>query len=154
MSRAAGPQCQHVRGMPWSLCLNGGTSVSGALCLGMDQGVWCPWTVRVAYLWLFGASSRMVGGVQPSADGVGSSCVVLPSFGASCLIGRGRGCWRRKALYAVSMSLGPGMSRPALVAHARRYAWKTRRAGHCGSENNEAWRASHWAMIFICVGVM
>ena len=75
-SRAAGPQCQHVRGMPWSLCLTGGTSVSGALCLGMDQGVWCRWTVRVACLWLFGASSRMVGGVQPSADGVGSSCVV------------------------------------------------------------------------------
>ena len=39
VSRAAGPQCQHVRGMPWSLCLTGGTSVSGALCLGMDQGV-------------------------------------------------------------------------------------------------------------------
>ena len=38
MSRAAGPQCQHVRGMPWSLCLTGGTSVYGALCLGMDQG--------------------------------------------------------------------------------------------------------------------
>ena len=122
MSRDAGPQCQHVRGMPWSLCLSGGTSVSGALCLGMDQGVWCRWTVRVACLWLFGASSRMVGGVQPSADGSGSSCVVLPSFGASCLLGRGRGCWRRKALYAVSMSLGPGISRPAFVAQARRYA--------------------------------
>ena len=61
MSRAAGPQCEHVRGMPWSLCLTGGTSVSGALCLGMDQGVWCRWTVRVACLWLFGATSRMVG---------------------------------------------------------------------------------------------
>ena len=72
MSRAAGPQCQHVRGMPWSLCLTGGTSVSGALCLGMDQGAWCRWTVRVTCLWPFGASSRMVGAVQPSADGVGS----------------------------------------------------------------------------------
>ena len=29
MWRAAGPQCQHVRGMPWSYCLTGGTSVSG-----------------------------------------------------------------------------------------------------------------------------
>ena len=91
VSRAAGPQCQHVRGMPWSLCLTGGTSVSGALCLAMDQGVWCCWTVRVACLWLFGASSRMLGGVQLSADRVGSSCVVLPSLGAPCLLGRGRG---------------------------------------------------------------
>ena len=65
MSRAAGPQCQHVRGIPRSLYLTGGKSVSGALCLGMDQGVWCRWTVRVACLWLCGASSRMVGGVQP-----------------------------------------------------------------------------------------
>ena len=109
MSRAAGPQCQHVRGMPWSLRLTGGTSVPGALCLGMDQGVWCRWTVRVACLWLFGASSRMVGGVQRPADGVGSSCVVLPSFGASCSLARGRGCLRQKALYAVSKSLGPGL---------------------------------------------
>ena len=62
----------------YALCLTGGTSVSGALCYGMDQGVWCRWTVRVACLWRFGASSRMVGGVGPSADGVGSSCVVLP----------------------------------------------------------------------------
>ena len=154
MSRAAGPQCQHVRGMPWSLCLTGGTSVSGALCLGMDQGAWCRWTVRVACLWPLGAGSRMVGGVQPSADGVGSSCVVPPSLGVSCSLGRGRGCWRCKAVYAVSMSLGPGMSRPAFVAHARRYAWKTWRAGHCGSERNGAWWASHWAMIFICVGVI
>ena len=122
MSRAAGPQCQQMPGMPWSLCLTGGTSVSGALCLGMDQGVCCCWTVRVACLWLFGASSRMVGGVQPSADGVGSSCVVLLSLGAPCSLGTGRGCWRRKALYAVSMSLGPSISRPAFVAHARRYA--------------------------------
>ena len=66
----------------------------------------------------------------------------------------GRGCWRSKALYAVSMSLGPGMSRPSFVAHARRYAWKTWRAGHCGSERNGAWWASHWAMILICVGVI
>ena len=84
VSRAAGPQCQHVRGMPWSLCLTGGTSVSGALCLGMDQGAWCRWTVLVACLWLFGASLRMVGGVQPLVEGVGSSCFVLPSLGVSC----------------------------------------------------------------------
>ena len=32
--------------------------------------------------------------VQPSADGVGSSCVVLPSLGVLCSLGRGRGCWR------------------------------------------------------------
>ena len=63
VSMAAGPQCQQVRGMPWSLCLTGGTSVSGALCLGMNQGVWCRWTVGVACLWPLGASSRMVGGV-------------------------------------------------------------------------------------------
>ena len=154
MLRAAGLQCQHVRGMPWSLCLTGGTSVSGALCLGMDQGAWCCWTLRVACLWPFGASSRMVGGVKPSADGVGYSCVVLPSFGVSCSLGRGRGCWPWKALYAGSMSWNPGMSRPAFVAHAQRYAWKTRRAGYCGSERNGAWWALHWAMIFICVGVI
>ena len=152
MSRAARPQCQHVRGMPWLLCLTGGTSVSGALCLGMDQGVWCRLTVRVACFWLFGASSRMLGGVQLSADGVGSCCFVLPSFGASCSLGRGRGIWRRKALYAVSMSFSPGISRPAFVAHARRYAWKTRRAGHCGSERNWAWWALQWAMIFTALG--
>ena len=122
MSRAAGPQCQHVRGMPWSLCLTEGISVSGALCLGMDQGAWCRWTVRVACLWPSGASSRMVGGIQPSADGVGSSCVMLPALGVSCSLGGGRGCWRWKALYALSMSLGPGISRSAFVAHARRYA--------------------------------
>ena len=106
MSRAAAPQCQHVRGMPWSFCLTGGTSLSGALCLGTDEGAWCRWTVPVACLWPFGASSRMVGGVQPSADGLGSSCFVLPTLGVSCSLGRGRGCWRWKALYAVSMSLG------------------------------------------------
>ena len=96
----------------------------------------------------------MVGGVQPSADGVGTPCVVPPSLGVSCSLGRGRGCWRWKAVYAVSMSLGPGMSRPAFVAHAQRCAWKTWRAGHCESERNGAWWASHWAMIFICVGVI
>ena len=89
----------------------------------------------------------MMGGVQPSADGVGSSCVVPLSLGVSCSLGRGRGCWRWKAVYAVSMSLGPGMSRPAFVPHARRYAWKTWRAGHCGSERNGEWWASHWAMM-------
>ena len=90
VSRAAGPQCQHVLGMPLSLCLTGGTLVSGALCSGMDQVAWCRCTVRVACLWPFGASSRMVGGVQPSADGLGSSCVVLLSLGVSCSLGRGR----------------------------------------------------------------
>ena len=34
-----------------------------------------------------GASSRMVGGVHTSANGVGSSCFVLPSLRASCLLG-------------------------------------------------------------------
>ena len=131
VSRAAGLQCQHVRGMPWSLCLNGGTSVSCALCFGMDQGEWCRWTVRVACLW------PLLGGVQPSADGVGSPRVVLPSLAVWCSLKRGRGCWRWKALYAVSKSLGPGMSRPAFVAHARRYAWKTRRTGHCCSEREQ-----------------
>ena len=139
MSTAAGPQFQDVRGMPWSLCLTRGTSVSGALCLGMDQGAWCCWTVRVACLLLFGASSRMVGGVQPSADGVGSCCLWLLLLGVLCSLVRGRGCWRRNTLYAVSMSLGPSISRPAFVAHARWYASKTRRAGHCGSERNGAW---------------
>ena len=110
--------------MPWSSCLIGGTSVSGALCLGMDQGVWCGLTVRVACLYLLGASTRMVGAVQPSPDGVGPSCFVLPSLGALCSFRRGRGCWCWKALYAASISLGPGMVRPAFVAHVRRYAWK------------------------------
>ena len=118
------------------------------------MGAWCCWTVRVACLWLLGASSRMVGGVWPSADGVGSSCVVLPSLGVSCSLRRGQGCWCRKPLYAVSMSLGPSISRPAFVAHAQRYAWKTPRARHCRSERNGACWVLHWAMIFICVGVM
>ena len=52
------------------------------------------------------------------------------------------------------MCLGPGISCPAFVAHARRYAWKTRRAGHCRSERNGAWWGLHWAMNFICVEVM
>ena len=50
----------------------------------------CGWRVN---LWPFCASSRMVGGVQPSADGVGSSCFVLPSLGVLCSLGRGQGCW-------------------------------------------------------------
>ena len=93
MSRAARPQCQHVRGMSWSPCLTGGTSVSGELCLGMDQGVWCRRTVRVASLCPLGASSRIMGGVQPSADGAGSSCFMSPSLGASYSFWRGRGYW-------------------------------------------------------------
>ena len=36
-----------------------------------------------------GLSSRMVGGVQPSPDRMGSSRFVLPSLGASCSFGRG-----------------------------------------------------------------
>ena len=56
-------------------------AVSGALCSGMNQGAWCSWTLRVACLWPLGASSRMVGAVQPSADGVGSSCLVQLSMG-------------------------------------------------------------------------
>ena len=114
MSRAAGPQCQHVRGMPWSLCLTGGTSVSGALCLGMDQGKWCRWTVRVACLWLFGASSRMVGVVQPSADGVGSSCVVLPSFWGLVLARAGLGMLAPESLVRRVDVLGPRRFAPCL----------------------------------------
>ena len=86
--------------------------------------------------------------------GLGSYCVVLPSLRVSCSLGRGQGCWRWKAMYAVPMSLGPGMSRPAFVGQAQRYACKTRLAGHCGSERNGAWWASHWAMILICVAVI
>ena len=78
--------------VPRSFCLTGGTSVSRALRLGMHQGAWCRWTGRVACLWPLGASRRMVGGVQPSADGVGSSCFMLPSYGVSCSLERGRGC--------------------------------------------------------------
>ena len=114
MSRAAGPQCQHVRGMPWSLCLTGGTSVSGALCLGMDQGAWCRWTVRVACLWPFGASSRMVGGVQPSADGVGSFCFVPPSLGVSCSLGQGPGVLALEACVRRVEVLGPRHVAPCL----------------------------------------
>ena len=138
MSRAARLQCQHVRGASWSLCLTGGTSVFGVLCLGMAQGVWCRWTVWVACLCPLGASSRMVGGAQPSPDGVGYSRVVPPSLRASCSFGRGRGCCCRKAAYALSMSFGAGIVRLAFVAQVRRYAWKTCRAGHCGPARNGA----------------
>ena len=154
MSRAAGPLCQHMRGMPWSLCLTGGTSVSGALFLGIDQGAWCCWTVRVACLCPLGASSRMVGGVQPPADGLNSSCFVPPSLGSSCSFVQGGGCWCGMVLYAVPISLGPRIVCPAFVAHARRYAWKMRRAGYCGSDRNRAWWAPHWAMTLICVRVI
>ena len=111
VSRAAGLQCQYVRGMPWSSSLTGGTSVSGALSVGMDQGVWCRWTVRVACLCLLGAASRMVAGIQPSPDGLGSSRFVSPSFGAYCTLWRGWGCWCWKGLYAASISLGPWVCR-------------------------------------------
>ena len=110
--RVAVPACA------WSLCLTGGTSVSGALCSGMDRAAWCRCTVRVACLLLLSASSRMVGGVQSLADRVGYSCFVPPLLGVSCSLGRGLRCWCWKVLYAVSMSLGPGMVRPAFVAHA------------------------------------
>ena len=35
--------------------------------------------------------------------------------GASCSLGRGQGCWCWKALYAASISFGPGIVRPAFV---------------------------------------
>ena len=108
----------------------------------------------VACLWPLGASSRMMGGSQPSADGVGCSCFVPPSLGVSCLLGRGRGCWFWKILHALSIFLGPDILRPAFVADAWRYAWKTRHAGHCGSERNGVWWALHWVMTLICVAVM
>ena len=87
------PQYQHVRRMPWSSCLTGGTSVSEALCLGRDQEVWCRLTMRVVCLCPLGASSRMVGGAQPSPDGVRSFRFVSLLLGPLCLFGRGRGCW-------------------------------------------------------------
>ena len=62
--------------------------------------------------------------------------------------------WCRKALYALLMSLGSGILCHTFVTHVRRYAWKTRRVGHCGSARNVAWWAPYWAMMFICVGVM
>ena len=110
--------------------------------------------VRVARLCPLGASSRMVVGAQPSPNGVGSSRFVSPPLGASCSFWRGQGYWCWKALYAASISLGPSILRPALVAHVRRYAWKMTRAGCCGSEGNGAWWAPHSAMTFICVGLM
>ena len=88
------------------------------------------------------------------ADRLGSSWFVPPLLGVSCLLGRGHGCWCWKLLYAVSISLGPGIVCPAFVAHARRYAWKIQLAGHCRSERNGAWRALHWAMTLICGGLM
>ena len=89
--RAAWPQCQHVRGMPWSLCLTGGTSVFGALCFGTDQGVWCRWTVRVACLWMSGANSRMVGGVPPPSDGDGLLLLRAAVVGGLVLVRSGWG---------------------------------------------------------------
>ena len=54
----------------------------------------------------------------------------------------------------MSISLGPGIVRPAFAAHVTRYASKMQTAGHCGAERNRAWWAPHWAMTPICVGVM
>ena len=79
VSRAAGPQCQHVRDMPWSSCLTGGTSVSGALCFGMDQGVWCRWTVRVvsSSLWALAAGWWVVCSLRWSGWAPPASCQVV-----------------------------------------------------------------------------
>ena len=112
------------------------------------------WTMRVACLCPLGASSSMVGGAQPSPDEVGSYRFVSPSLVALCSFGQGRGCWRWKAFYAASMSLGPGILRPAFVAHLPIYALGTLGAGHCGSESNGAWLALHRAMTFIFVGLI
>ena len=76
----------------------------------------------------------MVSGVQPSADGMGSSSFMPPSLGALCSLGRRRGCSCWKVLYALSILHGPGIVRPAFMAHVRRYAWKMRHTGHWGSE--------------------
>ena len=92
-------------------------------------------------------------GFQPSAESMGSFRSVSPLLGALRSFGWGRGCWRWRALYAGSMSLGPSIVRPALVAHVRRYAWRTRRVGHCKTARNGAWWAPHWAMYFICEGM-
>ena len=44
--------------------------------------------------------------------------------------------------------------RPAFVAYVWRNAWTMRRAGRCRWEWNGAWWALHWAMTFICAGLM
>ena len=93
----------------------------------------CCWWVSVACLCPFGASSRMVGGVQPSLDRVGSSCFVSRSS---------------KAFYAASIILGPGIVRPAFVTHVRRYAWKMHHVGYCGLLRNEVWCAPYLATTF------
>ena len=83
---------------------------------------------------------------------MGPSCFVSLSLGCSCSFGRAQGFWCWKALYAVSISLHPGIVRPAFVAHVQRYAWKTRRAGQRQTERNRAWWVPHWAMNLICAG--
>ena len=79
---------------------------------------------------------------------------MLPSLGVSGSLGQGRGCWCWNALYAVSTSLGPGILRAAFVAHARRYAWRTRSVIIAGQKSLGAWWAPHWAMTLICAGVI
>ena len=96
MSRAARPQCHNMCDVHWSSCLTGGTSASGAFSMRIDQGVWCRWTVRVAYLCWLGSSSRISGGAQPSLDGVGTSRFLSPLLGALCSLGRGPGCWQNQ----------------------------------------------------------
>ena len=77
-------------------------------------------------------------GAQPLPDGLGSSRFVSPSLGALCSFGRDWGCWCWKAFFAASISLGPGIVRPAFIAPLRGYAWKMRRAGHSAMERNGA----------------
>ena len=97
-SRAAGPQCQHVRGVPWSSFMTGATSVSGALCFGMDKGVWCCWTVQVACLCRWGVSGRMVGGCRALNRRCGLHLLRVTVFGGFVLTWGGRGVGVRSGL--------------------------------------------------------
>ena len=153
MSRA-GPQCQHVRSVPWSSCLTGGAPVSGGLCLEMDQGVWCRWTVRVACLCPLGASSRMVGGAQPSPNGTGPPALCHRP-------------WGFRARSGVAGGVGVGKPRaprrcPWVPASYALLLWRAEvcledaspRPLRVGEEWGMVSSAPHRAMSFICVGSM
>ena len=50
--------------------------------------------------------------------------------------------------------LGPRHLVPCLRSACAEVCLEDAASGHCRSERNGAWRAPHWAMTLICVGVM
>ena len=105
----------------------------------MVQGLWCRWTVCVVYFCLLGASSRMVGGIDPLANGDVFSLVVRPLFGLLCSSEQGQECCLQNVVYSLLMSFNAGIIGPALVVQAPRWPLETYPTGQCESVRNGVW---------------